>query len=68
MVLCTCHLGGTAGAIVSTAQGCPGVHHPLVTLVAQVELAQNRGLGLTEVAGWIGLPGTCPHYKGGGGT
>lgn len=39
-VLCTCHFGATAGAVVSTEQGCPDVRCADVTLVGWGELGQ----------------------------
>lgn len=67
-VLCACHLGATAGAVVSTEQGCPDVRCAEVTLVGWGELGQAGGLGPTEAAGAL-VPGTLlpSCYPGGGG-
>lgn len=37
-----CHLGGTAGAVVSTEQGCPNVYHTEATLMEWLGLVWAR--------------------------
>ena len=61
-VLCTCHLGATAGAVVSTEQGCPDVHCAEVTLVAWGELGRAGGLGPTEAVDQPGCPNPAPVH------
>ena len=57
-----CHLGGMAGAIVSTDKECTVVCSAGATLLGWLRLVWIKGLGLVEVVGQLGYPDPAPIH------